>query len=471
MESKQKRRIKVAFVGAGGQNWTPPLIRDIIFKEGMERVDIDFYLLDVDAQRLQAIHELFKTALKKWKIARIRIIPTTDSKKAIRGADFVIIAISTGRLAAMRHDLEIPERYGIYHVVGDTCGPGGWARSLRNIPVFKAYARLIKELAPEAWVLNYTNPMGTLTKVLSEALGGNRVVGLCHGLFACYHVLQAIFGLENEKCIQVHFGGLNHFFWILDFKINGGDGYKLLRKKLQRKNLATLVKETHIDAMGHSSDVWLAGELFNDYGYLPYVGDRHICEFFNCYMTKPELLARLKIHRTSIADREKIYEDAADWITRATTGQEPFSCKPSRETAADIMKAIIFNTPFTDVVNLVNIGQIANLPYGAVVETMGYVDSRGFVPLTVGPMPDTLRALLQPHAEVQARTVKAGLAGDWDVALMTLAADPVCAHLTIRDVKKMGIELLKANRPYLPQFFQPGPEGGGICASKLSWLL
>lgn len=452
----EKSNMKIAFIGGGSENWAPRIIRDIIFQEGMEGLGMEFALLDIDMPRAQAIHDLFQVKLAEWGVDRVRTWPTLDAQAAIADADFVIITISTGRLPAMKHDLEIPDKYGIYHTVGDTSGPGGWARALRNIPVFKAYAEQIRRQAPAAHVFNYTNPMGALTKVLSDELPQGRVVGLCHGLFECYRVLQAIFELESEEQIQVRFGGVNHFFWILDMKVGGQDGYALLRDKLQGRNFANLVKEIHRDDMGFGSDKWLAGELFDNYGYLPYVGDRHTCEFFGCYITDKAMMERFKLVRTSIAQREEGYRKAGERIRKWTHGEEAddtLDRQPSRETAADIIKAITFNEGFADVVNTVNTGQIPNLPLGGVVETMGYIDGRGFTPFTAGPLPDTLKPLLYPHVEVQIRTVAAGLSGDLDEALLALAADPACAHMTVSDVKKMGMELLEANCQYLPQFF------------------
>ncbi len=146
--------------------------------------------------------------------------------------------------------------------------------------------------------------------------------------------------------------------------------------------------------------------------------------------------------------------DAARNIQKWTDSPGGLSNRPSRETAADMINAIIYDEPYTDVVNLVNQGQIPNLTMGAVVETLGKVDSQGFIPFTVGPLPDKVRAVVQPHAQVQLRTVDAYLAGDVDEALMTLAADPACSHLTVSDSKKMGIELLEAHKKFLPKFYK-----------------
>ena len=449
---------KITFIGGGSQSWGPHIVRDIIFKEGLNKVKINMVLHDIHEGRAKAIKKLFDAKLAEWKADWAKVTIEMDVDKALKDADFVLIAISTGRLEAMRHDLDIPEKYGIYHTVGDSSGPGGWARALRNIPVFKSIAQKVKKLAPNAYVLNYTNPMATLTKVLSDELGQNRVVGLCHGYFGNMEVLKAIFDVKEDKDISMRFGGMNHFFWILDMQINGQDGYKLLREKLKGSNFATIVDEVHTDAMGFSSDKWLTGELLSEFGYLPYVGDRHTCEFLSWGITNKDTMEKLKIKRTTIEDRYKGYEAAEKRIAGWTEGKAvdawgEFTKIPSRETAADIIKAITFNTGFVDVINVPNIGQIPNLPMGAVVETLGYVESRGFTPLTVGPLPEPIRALCAPHAEVNIRTVDAALSGDKKEALLALAADPICAHLPINEVKKMGMELMEAHREFLPDSF------------------
>ncbi|MDP2990274.1 MAG: hypothetical protein Q8O57_06890, partial [Kiritimatiellota bacterium] len=323
-----KKSVKVTLVGGGSQNWSPTIIRDIIFKPGMECAELEFRLLDLSLERARAIEALFRANLKAWKIDRVSSHAVRDPGAALTGADFVVIAISTGRLETMRHDLAIPEKYGVYHTVGDTAGPGGWSRALRNIPVFQAYARQIKQQAPQAFVLNYTNPMGALTKVLSDELGRERVAGLCHGLFENYHILKLIFGLKSEQDIQVRFGGLNHFFWILDFKIEGRDGYALLRKKLRGRNLATLVNRAFLDAMGFGSNKLLAGELFEQFGYLPYFGDRHTSEFFCDTMTDKTIMKRFKLVRTSVAERSAGYRKAAEQI-KTWTAKKSLPATPS----------------------------------------------------------------------------------------------------------------------------------------------
>jgi alpha-galactosidase/6-phospho-beta-glucosidase family protein len=449
------KKIKIGYIGGGSYSWTPHIVRDIVFKPGLEEVELDIHLMDIDMHRAETVRTALQTwFIDEWGVDRVKLTATTDARAAIKDADFIIITISTGRLKTMAHDLAIPEKYGIYHTVGDTCGPGGWSRAMRNIPFFADYAKLIKELAPNAYVLNYTNPMGALTKVLADEIGGSRVVGLCHGFFECINVLKTIFGIESASEIEARFGGMNHFFFITDLKIQGKDGYAMLRDKLRGRNFGELVQESHADAMGFRSDKWLTGELYANYGYLPYVGDRHTCEFFGCYITDKDMMERFKLKRTSIEDRQGSQDKQDEFLAKLISKEEGLrgGKTPSRETAADMIKAILMNEGFTDVVNLINTGQISNLPNGAVVETMGFVSASGYDPLNLGPLPEQIRALMAPHCDVQIRTVEAALAGDLDAALMALVADPVCAKLTATDIKKMGMELLQATKDYLPQF-------------------
>lgn len=443
-------KIRIAFIGGGSVNWSPGLIRDILLTEGLE--ELEFRLLDLNLDSAETMKRFGEKMAAEWGRDGVTFLATSNADEALSGADFVIITISTGGLDAMEHDLVIPERYGIYQTVGDTVGPGGWARALRNIPVFVSYAEKIKRLAPRAAILNYTNPMSVLTRVL--ALKTNQpVVGLCHGLFECYGILQRIFGLKSEDEIKVNIAGINHFFWILELRIRGEDGYTLLREKLRGRNFDDLIRETYTDGAGFSSHKLVAGELLEEFGYLPYVGDRHICEFFSHYLTSLENIERYRLKRTTIEDRKRSLASRRNWVERVLSGEERFERRRSRESAADIIAAIALGGEFIDVVNLPNRGQVANLPQGAVVETLGVVNSLGFVPLSAGPLPQPLLNLVLPHVVNQEMIVEAGLEGDREKALLALANDPLCRHLTYPQIREMGLALMEAHKGYLPQFF------------------
>lgn len=439
------KSLKIAMVGGGSYNWCPRLISDLVRTPELEGAEV--VLLDPNIEAATEVKAAAESVSRKLE-RKFKFVATDDEEAAFDNAGFVVITISTGGFKAMRHDLEIPEEYGIYHTVGDSCGPGGWARTLRNVPVLAAMARKIERLSPNAVVLNYTNPMASLTGAITE-VSSLRAVGLCHGLFSAYRLLEKIFGVE-EKDISVRFGGVNHFFWILDFKVKGKEGYPLLKKKLKGRALDDLLTADKDSAgFAHSSHK-LCDELLREYGCLTYAADRHTAESFTAYLTNPELMKEFKLVRTSIADREKILADARKRTLDLAAGAEPFP--KSRETAIDMIRSFVTNEPFADVVNLPNVGQIDNLPRGAVVETPGLVNSRGFSPVAVGSMPENLRALLEPHCIFQKMTLQAALTGDKELALQALSIDPLCARLAPSKVREMGVKLMSATREWLPQF-------------------
>ncbi len=440
------RRPRIAMVGGGSFSWMPHILKDIMLKPGLERADIR--LLDLNLEAAEIVAAVGRRYIADWSLGAV-LHATTDADEALDGADAVVITISTGGLDAMAHDLRIPEKYGIFATVGDTVGPGGWARGLRNIPVFASLARQIQKHAPDAFILNYTNPMSTLTATLC-AVSRQPVVGLCHGLFENLRTLIRVFKLKGEEEISADYCGLNHFFWMTDFRIKGRPGYPLLRARLRGgKRLDDLVRDAYVDAHGHSSVRRLvASELFEEYGYLPYLGDRHTCEFFSRYLAPDDKRLRpYGIVRTFIEDRRRKLAQARQRALDIAAGRQKVEKKASRETAADIIAARVLNQ------DLPNVGQISNLPIGAVVETPGMVNAMGFRPVACGAMPQPLANLTMPHAVNQMAIVEAGLEGNWEKAYAALAGDPLCSHLTIPQVRKMGRALLEANRKHLPQFF------------------
>jgi alpha-galactosidase len=437
---------RIVMVGGGSYNWCPRLLSDLLQTSELDGAEV--VLLDPNvtaASEVRAAGEAMAARLGK----QCRIAVTASEEGAFQGADFVIITISTGGLEMMAHDLAIPERYGIFHTVGDTVGPGGWSRTLRNVPVFVHLARSIERHAPHAVVLNYTNPLATLTGTIARA-SNLRVVGLCHGVFENYAVLERLLGVE-EKDLAVRFAGVNHFFWFLDLAVKGQPGYPLLRDKLSDKTLDEALGEGSTDAMGLHSHK-LCNELYSEYGYLTYVGDRHTSEFLPGYVT-PNLasLERYKLVRTTVQERYANRDAARQWTLELAAGSKAPPAR-SRETAVDIMVAFARGKPFTDVVNLPNVGQIDNLPRSAVVETLGLADGLGFRAVASGPLPPLLERLVSPHCQYQLMVLEAALKGDRKLALEALMVDPLCAHLSPSQVHAMGLELMEATRDWLPQF-------------------
>lgn len=444
------KNVKIVMVGGGSVNWSPTLLNDLMLTQSLQKAH--FSILDIDEAAGRKMVQLGQL-LSNNKGLGCTFEYTSSQQEAFTEANFVIITISTGDLDSMEVDLKIPEEYGIFQTVGDTVGPGGWARGLRNIPVFVEMAENIKKYSPNAVVLNYTNPMATLTNVFYK-VSKLKTVGLCHGLFEVYDVLMKIFNLDSEEDIKVRFGGTNHFFWILDFKIRGEDGYELLKRKMNGKPFVDLITETYIDNAGFYSNKFICSELFEHFGYIPYIADRHICEFFSYYLTvNDKKIDKYKLHRTTIEDRRKSKEDGKIYLDEYLNGKRSLPEKRSREIAADIINAFVTGKEFVDVVNLPNSGQIANLPAGSIVETLGVINSLGFTPLSVGELPEQILNAVLPHVNNQNMIIEAGLEGNLDKAMWALYNDPLCTHLTPPEIKEMGMRLLEAHKQYLPQFY------------------
>jgi alpha-galactosidase len=445
-------RLKIVIVGGGSNAWAPQLIRDIIITPSLTG-RCDFVLLDVIKSRAELV-QAFARKLAGELGVKARFTATDRQAAALRGADYIIIAISTGGLDAMKHDLAIPEKFGVFHTVGDTVGPGGWARAIRNFQIFHDLGRDIARLAPQAVVLNYTNPMTCLTDVLCRVCD-NPVVGLCHGLFENLQFIKSYYQLESEDQISVQYAGVNHFFWITHCFAGKVDVLADLKRKLGDKgSLSTLLKQVYEDPMGHRSDRELATELFRQTGVLPYLGDRHTCECFSSYITNRQTMKKYKLVRTSIQERkEKFQQRGRELQQHVRDDRLPdFYRKRGRETAADIINAHAHGQAFIDVGNVPNLGQIANLPRGLVVETAVRVDRNGFTPLTFGNLPPQVLGLVQPFGLVFPMTIDACFRGDLKLAVQALRLDPLCLHLTFAQVQTMAQRLLSAHRRFIRCF-------------------
>jgi len=435
-------------IGGGSKSWAPNIVKDMLLTEALR--DAEFVLYDVDRKAADLVARVLKRVQQQIG-TNATIVPTNSRAKAFKGADYFIITISTGGLNAMERDIAIPEAYGIYHTVGDTSGPGGWARLLRNFGVFAELAGAINRYAPGAMVLNYTNPMTTLTKVLCELCKGP-VVGLCHGLFENLRFIRDYYKIENEDLISVRYAGLNHFFWITEIRASGRDLMVDLTRLLKRKGFTELRRMAHPAPMGFKSQRALATELWKMTGVMPYLGDRHTCEFFPGYITSKRNMKKYRLIRTPVEERREGLRNRSAALRKwARTGMPSERLVRSRETAADIIAAHFAGRHFIDVGNLPNIGQVSSLPLGTVVETAVCVDGNGFSPIAFGDLPEPVQGFVEPCARVFDLSVEACFAGDLNTALQALRLDPVCSHLNNEQVEEMGRRLIRAHRKYVPK--------------------
>ncbi len=436
---------KIVLIGGGSYNWTPGLVRDMIVRP--ELAGSELWLVDINPQALTDLEKYCK-ALFEYTKSDFTLHVTDSRDEALPDADFVVITISTGGLDAMKHDLEIPYKYGIYQPVGDTVGPGGISRALRNIPVFVEFAESIMKHCPDAWIINITNPMTVLTQTLAQA--GCKVIGLCHELYAIWGLLKEHFHCEWDD-ISLSVAGLNHFAFILSAKYKDRDCFGVFKQWIddpKNQLLKADVDLTHEQTHGHHLFKF---EYFRRTGRMMYPGDRHTSEFFSNVLTKDTNYGAIyNIKLTKIEDRFDWLKKAKQHVKEWTEKPETVELKPSREALTSIMISLITGKPLVEVVNLPNEGQIDNLPRGVVVETMATITANSVVPHSVGTLPDDIAMLMSHHAHRYNVVIESALTGSRKLALEAMSTDPLVREWQTAD--KLLDELLQANKELLPQF-------------------
>lgn len=440
--------MKVVLIGGGSLQWTPAILTDLVTKPELEGSTA--VLVDIDAEALELTlaygNRLLEESGRRWTLET-----STDRRAALRDADYVILTIAVGGLDAMEHDLAIPRKHGVYQSVGDTVGPGGLSRALRHIPAVYEIARDMEEVCPGAWLINYTNPLTTLTRTVSKHTG-IRVIGLCHELTGVLRHLRRLLDLGDAR-IDTRVAGINHLIWLLDWQADGRDGYELLRSYLSEHPAEVPYRGELPDnpASVFQDRLVLKWRLFETFGLLPAAGDRHVAEFFPHFLTDgTNHGADYGIELTTIEHRRAINPWRTRWLRRVIEGEEKLPLRPSGEAAAEIICALEGEGEHFDVVNLPNEGQVANLPRDAVVETMGTIRRDRAEGDEPAELPPALLSVVLPHVLRQEMTVEAAMTGNRWLALQILATDPLVRDFAV--AAPMLDALLKANRAYLPQF-------------------
>ena len=419
---------KITIIGGGSYTWGPKFIRDVGITPGLRGSTI--VLHDIDPEALFLVYNFGLQILNKVEKGYLFTLKkTTSLDEALGGAQFVILAITTGGLEAMRRDLEIPSKYGIYQSVGDTVGPGGLARALRNIPIIVSIAKRMESLCPDAWLLNYSNPMTTLCRAVTKSTH-IKTIGLCHEYQDVIEFLLKILHAKPDD-LTVRAGGINHLVWILDLKIRGQDIFPEIRR------LASLLITTggHVpwidwtDTSSLADHALVKAQLVQTYGALPAAGDRHIAEFFPDFLTaETDMGLKHGVRLTTIEERYKWREEAKSLIEAALRGtydMKGFVEGTSGEAANQMIDAFVNQRSYRGMLNLPNQGQISNLPLGAVVETHGVFDSSGAHPLPVGELPPRIADIVNRHIYNQELIVESALTGDHQLAIKALTNDPL----------------------------------------------
>jgi alpha-galactosidase len=429
--------VRIVIVGGGSRQWGPKLTTDILTTPSLR--DSTIVLHDVDEPSLELIGG-YCERINREVGASATIETTTDRRAALDGADFVAVTITTGGFTSMAHDLEVPERHGVRQSVGDTCGPGGINRSLRNIPVLLDIARDMEEQCPDAWLLNLTNPMTCLTRAVNKETS-IKAVGLCHEVVIMSWLVAIALGVPADD-IGLTISGVNHLPWITELTVGGDDGFELLRAAGADPKMEKFTQENRLKL-----------ELLDRFGALAGAGDRHVAEFFPWVLTEESRWGKdWGIHLTSITDRENMEAYYRDEIQEIIDGDKPVPAWQSGEMVAPIIDSLTTGTRRELPLNLPNAGQAPYLPEDVVVETMCVVDGEGIRGRDAVVPPAPCAEWTRRHVAVQELTVEAAVTGDADLVRTAMALDPLAGRIDARSIDTMTTELLAATAKWLPQF-------------------
>jgi alpha-galactosidase len=441
---------RIVIVGGGSYQWVPKLLVDLVNTPSLAEAEI--VLQDIDPEPLVPIADFVRHVVG-LKGLGMSVSTTTDQRAALPGADYVVVTISTGGFASMRHDLEIPERHGIKQSVGDSVGPGGIMRALRNIPVLVRIARDMEELCPDAWMLNMTNPMTTLCRAMTHETS-IKTVGLCHEIAGAQFALSTLFDV----------GFLDLEFDIVG--VNGEDAFPRLRALIDDPDglgaapirvPSEYGEEAQRLASGFSKRDLLEHHkvklaLFERFGVLPGAGDRHLVEFFPGFLTEESGWGkRWGVELTTIADREGDADGHKEALVKMRASDE-VSKMPSGEMVAPMIDAFLRDRPHAFPLNLPNTGQAPDLPPDVVVEAMCVADGAGLHPRDQVRLPPVLAEWLRRISAAQEATVAAALSGDRGKVVEAMLLDPLAGRIDFDHVEQMTDEMLAATAQWLPQF-------------------
>ncbi|NLJ83459.1 MAG: alpha-glucosidase/alpha-galactosidase [Halanaerobiaceae bacterium] len=430
---------KITFLGAGSTVFAKNVLGDCLLTPALNSSEIALY--DIDEQRLKESEMMLKNLNKNCNQNRAKIIPYTDRIEALRGADYVINAVQIGGYEPCTViDFEVPKKYGLRQTIGDTIGIGGIFRALRTIPVMLDFARDMEKVCPDAWFLNYTNPMSIVTGAMLRATN-IKTVGLCHSVQVCASGLLEGLGMSTEN-IQWKIAGINHMAWLLEITRDGIDLYPEIKRRAEKR------KTPHNDMVRY--------EIMKRFGYYITESSEHLAEYLPYFIKSkyPELIERFNIPLDEYPRRCEAQIKGWESMREELVNNKELTHSRSNEYASYIMEAMETNQAFKIVANVMNTGLITNLPEKAVVEVPCLVDNSGISPCYVGDLPEQLAALNRTNINVHILTIEAALTGKKEYIYQAALMDPhTSAELSIDEIISLCDDLIEAHGDWLPEFY------------------
>ncbi len=437
---------KITFMGAGSTVFARNVLGDCMCSEVLR--DAEFALYDIDGTRLSESAEILG-AMNDTLGGHAKIttfLGVENRKEALRGADFVVNAIQVGLYDPCTIiDFEVPKKYGLRQTIGDTLGIGGIMRALRTIPVMAGFARDMEEVCPDAWFLNYTNPMAMLSGFM-QRYTHVKTVGLCHSVQVCSEGLLKALDMEDKlEGRKELIAGINHMGWLLELKDKDGhDLYPEVRRRAREKNQ----KEQHKDMVRF--------DYIDKFGYYCTESSEHNAEYNMFYIKSkyPELIDRFQIPLDEYPRR--CVNQIEGWAKERDQLKEKreLNHERSREYASHIMESIVTGSPYQIGGNVLNTGGlIENLPQDACVEVPCLVDGMGVHPCRVGRLPVQCAAMNMTNINVQLLTIEAAVTGKKEHIYQAAMLDPhTGSELDIDTIVKMVDDLIATHGSWLPQY-------------------
>ena len=431
--------MKITFMGAGSTVFVKNVLGDVLLTPVLGE-ELEIALYDIDGARLQDSQLVVERLNEKYNSGKAKIatyLGAERRKDALRGANFVIIAIQVGGYEPCTViDFEIPKKYGLRQTIGDTLGIGGIFRGLRTIRVMRDFARDMEQACPDAWLLNYTNPMAILTGYMLRYTGV-KTVGLCHSVQVCTKELFKKLEMTDVKIGRELIAGINHMAWLLEITdTKGNDLYPEIARRAREKSAARkhsdMVRFDYIDKLG----------------YYCTESSEHNAEYNPFYIKSryPELIEKFNIPLDEYPRR--CVNQIANWEKQreALLNGGDVEHTRSREYASHIMEAMLTNQPYQIGGNVLNKGLIENLPTDACVEVPCMVNACGINPTRVGRLPVQLAAMNKTNINPQLLTIEAAATGKKEHIYHAAMLDPhTAAELSIDDIIKMCDELYDAH--------------------------
>lgn len=433
--------IKLTFMGAGSTIFAKNVLGDILLTDALRHTEIALY--DIDKDRLEESYQLITTLNRSINNNRAVIksyLGVENRREALRGANFVINAVQIGGYEPSTViDFEIPKKYGLRQTIADTLGVGGVFRALRTIPILREFAEDIEAVCPDAWFLNYSNPMAMLTGYMLRHTNV-KTVGLCHSVQCCTRCLFEVLGLPKFEGRKEIIAGINHMAWLLDIRDKDGN------------DLYPLIRETAAPINGHHSDA-VRLDYLNKFGYYVTESSEHNAEYNPFYIKNkyPQLIEKYGIPLDEYPRR--CVEQIEGWKKQKEElfAQQQLTHTRSDEYAARILEAMVTNTPYKMNGNVLNNGIIPNLPAEACVEVPCMVDGTGIHPTYVGSLPQHLAAMNQSNISPQLLAIQAAVSKRKEDVYYAVMMDPhTGAELSLEDIIAMCDEMIEAHNatPY-----------------------